>query len=106
MHYVKFDSKGKEFLNLLVYTQQTVIPDDNKGTFSLNDNIVSNNQKAGVNVVALVNRFHTSSVKYWIPNFRIHASEGPVIIMNQLKSIKSYLQQLIERFIFTPHSHL
>ena len=41
----------------------------------------------GMNFVVLVSRFQTSSVKCWTANFCIHASEGPVIIMNQLNSI-------------------
>ena len=44
--------------------------------------ITSNNRKTDENVVALANRFWTSSVKCWTTN--IHASKGPVIIMNQL----------------------
>ena len=54
--------------------------------------IASNNRKSGANVVALANRFWTSSVKCWTASFCIRASIGPVIIMNQLKSIKIYLQ--------------
>ena len=46
-----------------------------------------NNRKIGVNVVGLVNRFQTSSVKCWTAIFCIHVVKGPVIIMNQLKSI-------------------
>ena len=40
-----------------------------------------------MNVVALANRFSTSSVKCCTPTYCIHARKGPVIIMNQLKSI-------------------
>ena len=47
-------------------------------------NITSNNRKTGVNGVALMNKFEPSSVKCWTANFCIHASKGPVIIMNQL----------------------
>ena len=43
--------------------------------------------KVKVNVVALVNRFLTSSVKCWTANFCIHTNKGPVIMMNKLKSI-------------------
>ena len=49
--------------------------------------IASNNRKTGVNVVALVNRFLTSSVKCWTVIFCIYANKNPVIVMNQLKSI-------------------
>ena len=38
-------------------------------------------------VLGLSNRFAPSYVKYWIVTFRIHVSKGPVIIMNQLKSL-------------------
>ena len=41
-----------------------------------------NNRKTGLNVVALVNRFQTSSVKSWNANVCIHASKGPVFTMN------------------------
>ena len=44
--------------------------------------ITSNNRKIGVNVVALVNRFSTSSVKSWIAIFCIYARRGPVNIMH------------------------
>ena len=47
----------------------------------------NNNRKTGVNVVPLVNRFWTSSVKCYTVNFCSHVSKGPVIIMNQIKSI-------------------
>ena len=50
-------------------------------------NITSNNWKTGVNVVDLMKRSWTWSEKYWTANFCIHASKGPVIIMNQLQSI-------------------
>ena len=39
--------------------------------------ITSNNRKTGANVVALVIRLFTSSVKCWTTNFCDLASEGP-----------------------------
>ena len=45
--------------------------------------IASNNRKC----CSLINRFETSSVKCWTANSCIHASRGPVIIINQLKSV-------------------
>ena len=51
--------------------------------------ITSNHRQIGVNIVALLNRFYTSSVKFSTTNFSIHASECPVFIMNQLKSVYS-----------------
>ena len=39
------------------------------------------------NVAALAKRFWTLSVKCWTANFCIYASRGPLIIMNQLKSL-------------------
>ena len=53
--------------------------------------ITSNNRKTGVNVLGLLNRFSTSSVKCWTVNFCIHASKGPVIIISQSKSIYNSL---------------
>ena len=50
-------------------------------------NITSNHRQIGVNIVGLLNRFWTSSVKCCTTNFSIHASECPVFIMNQLKSV-------------------
>ena len=44
-----------------------------------------------MNVLALVNRFKTSSVKCWTANFCIHAGKGLVIIITQLKSIYNSL---------------
>ena len=55
--------------------------------FITNHHITSNHRKTGVNIVVLVNRFRTSSVKCWAVNFCIHASKGPVVIMRQLKFI-------------------
>ena len=49
--------------------------------------ITSNHRQTGVNVLGLLNRFSTSSVKCWTVNFCIHASKGPVVIMHQLKSL-------------------
>ena len=40
-----------------------------------------------MNVVVLVNRFQTSRVQCWTPNFYDLVSEGPDISMHQLKSI-------------------
>ena len=40
-----------------------------------------------MNVLGLLNRFSTSSVKCWTVNFCIHVSKGPVIIMKQLKCL-------------------
>ena len=51
--------------------------------------ITSNNQKTGVNVVALVNRFETLRVKCWTANFCDLASEGSFIFMHQSKSISN-----------------
>ena len=48
--------------------------------------ITSNHRQTGVNVLDLLNRFSTSSVKCWTVNFCNHASKDPVIIMHQLKS--------------------
>ena len=45
--------------------------------------------KIDVDVVALVNKFYTSSVKCWTANFCIYAIKGPVIIVNQLKYINN-----------------
>ena len=45
--------------------------------------ITSNNRKC----CSLINRFENSSVKCWTANSCIHASRGPVIIINQLKSV-------------------
>ena len=51
----------------------------------------------GINVVALVNRFPTVSVKYRTAKFCIYASSnGPVIILNGLKLIDN------SRIPFTP----
>ena len=50
-------------------------------------NMTSDNRETGVNIVVLVNRFLTSSVKCWTANFCTHAFKGPVTNMNQLKSI-------------------
>ena len=47
--------------------------------------ITSNDRQTGVNVLGLLYRFSTLSVKCWTGNFCIHASRGPVIIMHQLK---------------------
>ena len=41
--------------------------------------ITSNNWKTGVNVVALVSRFKTSSGKCWTANVCIHASKSPLL---------------------------
>ena len=54
-------------------------------TKSLAGLITSNHRQTGVNVLCLVNRFSTSSVKCWTVNFCLHVSKGPDIIMNQLK---------------------
>ena len=43
-----------------------------------------NDRKIGANVVALVNKLYTASEKYCTANFCIHASNGPVIILNGL----------------------
>ena len=51
--------------------------------------ITGNNRKIDVDVVALVNRFYTSSVKCWTANFCIYAIKNPVIIVNQLKYINN-----------------
>ena len=49
--------------------------------------ITSNHRQIGVNIIGLLNRFLTSSLKCWTTNFSIHASDCPVFIMNQLKSV-------------------
>ena len=49
--------------------------------------ITSNHWQSGVNVLGLLNRFSTWSVKCWTVNFCIHASKCPVIIVHQLKSL-------------------
>ena len=49
--------------------------------------ITGNNRKIGVNIVALVHKFSTLSLKCWNVNFSIYASKGPVITMHQLNSI-------------------
>ena len=64
--------------------------------------ITSNHWKKGVNVVAVANRFGTSSVKCWTPYFCIHAGKGPVIIMNQLKSIDNSPLKDAHSHPFTP----
>ena len=53
--------------------------------------ITSNRRQIGVNIVGLLNRFKTSSVKCWTTNFSIHGSDCPVFIMNQLKSVYNSL---------------
>ena len=42
-------------------------------------------QNVDPRLVALVNRFYTSSVKCWTAYFCIHASKGPGIIINESK---------------------
>ena len=49
--------------------------------------ITSNHRQTGVNVLGLLNRFSTSSVKCLTVNFCIDASKGSVIIIHQLKSL-------------------
>ena len=49
--------------------------------------LTSNHRQTGVNVLDLLNRLSTSSVKCWTVNFGIHSSKGPVIITHQLKSL-------------------
>ena len=53
-----------------------------------------------MNVLGLSNRFATSYVNYWTVSFRIHVNKGPVIIMNQLKSLcnSSFKNSNLHRF--------
>ena len=46
--------------------------------------ITSNHRQTGGNVLGLLIRFSTSSVKCWTVNFCIHPRKGPVINMYQL----------------------
>ena len=66
--------------------------------------ITSNHRQIGVNIVGLLNRFETSSVKCWTTNFSIHASECPVFIMNQLKSV--YNIPFLDSYSHTMHTCL
>ena len=62
--------------------------------------VTSNNRQTGVNILALVNRALTPSVKCFTFSFCVYASRGLVTIMNQPKSVYN------SSFTLIPHSHL